>query len=99
MTIRVGTLRFGRSAPATPGEASVVCVAMASTYRRRHVGKRFEMIDLPRSSGVLLHISSLPGGRLGREAFRFVDWLSAAGQSWWQVLPLGPPDRYGSPYK
>jgi 4-alpha-glucanotransferase len=57
------------------------------------------VIDLPRSSGVLLHITSLPGGRLGREAFRFVDWLAAAGQSWWQVLPLGPPDRYGSPYK
>jgi 4-alpha-glucanotransferase len=28
-----------------------------------------------------------------------VDWLAAAGQSWWQVLPLGPPDRHGSPYK
>jgi len=57
------------------------------------------VIDLPRSSGVLLHVTSLPGGRLGREAFRFVDWLAAAGQSWWQVLPLGPPDRYRSPYK
>jgi 4-alpha-glucanotransferase len=52
-----------------------------------------------RSSGVLLHVTSLPGGRLGAEAFKFVDWLAAAGQSWWQVLPLGPPDRYGSPYK
>jgi 4-alpha-glucanotransferase len=52
-----------------------------------------------RSSGVQLHITSLPGGRLGDEARRFVDWLAAAGQSWWQVLPLGPPDRYGSPYK
>jgi 4-alpha-glucanotransferase len=57
------------------------------------------MVELPRSSGVLLHVTSLPGGRLGREAFGFVDWLAAAGQSWWQVLPLGPPDRYGSPYK
>lgn len=56
-------------------------------------------IHLPRSTGLLLHITSLPGGRLGREAFKFVDWLAAAGQSWWQVLPLGPPDRYGSPYK
>ena len=57
------------------------------------------MIELPRSSGVQLHITSLPGGRLGREAYRFVDWLAAAGQTWWQVLPLGPPDRYRSPYK
>jgi 4-alpha-glucanotransferase len=48
---------------------------------------------------VQLHITSLPDGRLGREAYRFVDWLAAAGQSWWQVLPLGPPDRYRSPYK
>jgi 4-alpha-glucanotransferase len=55
--------------------------------------------NLIRSSGVQLHITSLPGGRLGREAYKFVDWLAAAGQSWWQVLPLGPPDRYHSPYK
>jgi 4-alpha-glucanotransferase len=54
---------------------------------------------LRRSSGILLHITSLPGGQLGREAFRFVDWLAAAGQSWWQVLPLAPPDRFRSPYK
>jgi 4-alpha-glucanotransferase len=53
----------------------------------------------PRTSGVQLHITSLPSGRLGTEAYRFVDWLAAAGQSWWQVLPLGPPDRYRSPYK
>ena len=32
------------------------------------------------------------------EAYRFVDWLQAAGQTWWQVLPLGPPDDEGSPY-
>lgn len=48
---------------------------------------------------MLLHPTSLPGGRLGPEAYRFVDWLAAAGQSWWQVLPLGPPDEFGSPYK
>jgi 4-alpha-glucanotransferase len=52
-----------------------------------------------RSSGVLLHPTSLPGGRLGEEAYRFVDWLAAARQSWWQVLPLGPPDEHGSPYR
>jgi 4-alpha-glucanotransferase len=51
-----------------------------------------------RASGVLLHPTSLPGGRLGEEAYAFVEWLAAAGQSWWQVLPLGPPDRWGSPY-
>jgi 4-alpha-glucanotransferase len=56
-------------------------------------------MNLSRSSGVQLHPTSLPGGRLGREAHRFVEWLADAGQSWWQMLPLGPPDRHGSPYK
>jgi len=46
----------------------------------------------------VLHPTSLPAGRLGADAFAFVDWLAAAGQSWWQVLPLGPPDDVGSPY-
>ena len=46
-----------------------------------------------------LHPTSLPGGKLGPQAYAFVDWLALAGQTWWQVLPLGPPDRHGSPYK
>jgi 4-alpha-glucanotransferase len=56
-------------------------------------------VELTRSSGVLLHPTSLPGGRLGEEAYRFVDWLAEAGQSWWAVLPLGPPDEHESPYR
>jgi 4-alpha-glucanotransferase len=56
-------------------------------------------MQLRRAAGIFLHPTSLPGGTLGDEAFRFVDWLAAAGQSWWQVLPLGPPDEYGSPYR
>jgi 4-alpha-glucanotransferase len=52
-----------------------------------------------RSSGVQLHPTSLASGTLGDDAFRFVDWLEQAGQSWWQMLPLGPPDRARSPYK
>jgi 4-alpha-glucanotransferase len=56
-------------------------------------------MQLPRSSGIFLHPTSLPSGRLDDEAYRFVDWLEAAGQSWWQVLPLGPPDEVGSPYR
>ena len=53
---------------------------------------------LARSLGVQLHPTSLPGGRLGEEAFAFVDWLEQAGAGWWQVLPLNPPDEFGSPY-
>ncbi|HEY3463094.1 MAG TPA: 4-alpha-glucanotransferase [Gaiellaceae bacterium] len=56
-------------------------------------------MELARSAGILLHPTSLPSGKLDREAYRFVDWLAAAGQSWWQVLPLGPPDEFESPYR
>ncbi len=53
---------------------------------------------LTRSVGVNLHPTSLPGGRLGPEAYAFVDWLASAGARFWQVLPLNPPDAHGSPY-
>src|SRR5438045_1857799 len=57
---------------------------------------------LTRSSGILLHPSSLPEpfgiGDLGPTAFAWVDALAAAGQSWWQVLPLGPTGQGDSPY-
>jgi 4-alpha-glucanotransferase len=56
-------------------------------------------VRLQRAAGIQLHPTSLPSGKLDREAYRFVDWLAAAGQSWWQVLPLGPPDEFGSPYR
>lgn len=56
-----------------------------------------------RKSGVLMHISSLPSGysigSLGKSAFRFIDFLSEAGFSYWQVLPLTVTDSYFSPYK
>jgi 4-alpha-glucanotransferase len=56
-------------------------------------------MNLERSSGILLHPTSLPNGVLDEHAYRFVDWLAAAGQAWWQVLPLGPPEGItGSPY-
>src|SRR5262245_36477111 len=55
-------------------------------------------VKLRRSCGILLHPTSLPTGRIGEDAYRFVDWLQSAGVSWWQVLPLGPPDEHGSPY-
>jgi 4-alpha-glucanotransferase len=61
-------------------------------------GRARESVPLPRSSGVLLHPTSLPDGRIGPDARRFVDWLVEAGQSVWQVLPLWPPDDWGSPY-
>lgn len=56
-----------------------------------------------RSSGVLLHLSSLPAphgvGTMGRTAREFVDFLEAAGQSVWQLLPIGPTGYGDSPYQ
>lgn len=56
-----------------------------------------------RKSGVLMHITSLPGpygiGTMGKEAFRFVDFLHRAGQSCWQILPLSPTGYGDSPYQ
>jgi len=51
-----------------------------------------------RASGLLIHITSLPGGRLGPAADEFVQFCEAAGQRWWQLLPLGPPGYGESPY-
>lgn len=58
---------------------------------------------LERGAGILLPISSLPSpygiGTLGREAYHFVDQLAKAGQSYWQVLPVGPTSYGDSPYQ
>ena len=60
-------------------------------------------MTFPRRSGILLHPTSLPGqfgiGDLGNAAYRFVDFLVAAGQSYWQMLPLGPTGYGDSPYQ
>ena len=57
----------------------------------------------PRCSGILLHPTSLPGrfgiGDLGDAAYRFVDFLASAGQSYWQILPLSPTGYGDSPYQ
>ena len=56
-----------------------------------------------RQSGILLHISSLPGpegiGTMGQSAYRFVDFLKASGMGIWQVLPLSPTGYGESPYQ
>ena len=56
-----------------------------------------------RKSGILLHISSLPGpggiGSMGKEAYAFADFLKASGMSIWQVLPMGPTGYGESPYQ
>ncbi|WP_406544083.1 4-alpha-glucanotransferase [Pseudobutyrivibrio sp.] len=58
---------------------------------------------MKRSSGILFPISSLPSpygiGTFGKAAYEFADFLKAAGQKYWQVLPLGPTSYGDSPYQ
>ena len=56
-----------------------------------------------RKSGILMHITSLPGpygiGSMGKRAYEFVDFLAESGQSYWQLLPLSPTGYGDSPYQ
>lgn len=58
---------------------------------------------MERSSGILLHLSSLPGeggiGSMGKDAYAFVDFLAKNKQKIWQILPLGPVGYGNSPYQ
>ena len=55
-----------------------------------------------KNSGILLHPTALPSkygiGDLGPEAYKFADKLVTMGQSYWQILPIGPTDSSNSPY-
>src|SRR5262252_3792252 len=69
----------------------------------RKSGRILEVkMSFPRASGILLHPTSLPGrfgiGDLGASAYEFVNFLEEAGQSLWQILPLGPTGYGDSPY-
>ena len=58
---------------------------------------------MDRSSGIIMHIASLPGkygiGTFGKEAYKFADFLKKSGQRYWQILPLGPTSFGDSPYQ
>lgn len=58
---------------------------------------------MQRSAGILLPISSLPSpygiGCFSQEAYDFVDWIKEAGQTYWQILPLGVTSYGDSPYQ
>jgi 4-alpha-glucanotransferase len=70
-------------------------------YANTHAIARYDLTK--RASGVLLHVSSLPGphgcGDFGASAFHYVDWLVAAGQRIWQILPNNPIGPGNSPYQ
>lgn len=76
----------------------VIPPLMGRLYQERKAAPQY-----PRQAGVLLHITSLPSpcgiGDLGKEARKFVDFLAAAGQQVWQILPLNPVGCSFSPYQ
>lgn len=77
---------------------------MVANPDRRHIGgPRIGTVSFARSSGILLHPTSLPGpfgiGDLGPAAYEFADFVASGGQSIWQMLPLGPTGYGDSPYQ
>ena len=59
--------------------------------------------ELSRGAGILLPVSSIPSpygiGTFGKKAYEFIDELKRSGQSYWQVLPIGPTSYGDSPYQ
>ena len=85
--------------PVMHGRVSVKLKPLTAILLRHRKDKQ----NYDRRAGILLHPTSLPSrygmGDLGREAYRFVDYLHMAGQSVWQILPLGPVGFGYSPYQ
>ena len=89
-----------RLAPETLRALPVDALIGRALLRRK---SQLHHLQLDRSCGILLHISSLPSswgvGDLGKEAYEFVDFLVDSGQSLWQVLPLNPTGVGDCPYQ
>src|SRR5438045_387797 len=102
LTARIGREVSVRHPPAKV-ESSNDHPARHTSSVNRTRNKVTALNRFPRSSGILCHVTSLPVrwgiGDLGSAAYRFVDWLTRAGQGLWQVLPLGPPGYGESPYQ
>ena len=86
-----------------PKPSAAAIATAAAGVPRRQPERASPVVPLTRSAGVLLHVTSLPGpygiGDVGPAARQWVDTLAAAGQAWWQVLPLNPPGHGDSPYQ
>jgi len=88
---------------AKPGRSGSVDPVLVFLVQLHAIPYIQSAMKFERSAGILLHPTSLPGkfgiGDMGTDAFRFVDFLEAAGQKLWQVLPLGPTGFGDSPYQ
>ncbi|WP_455026343.1 4-alpha-glucanotransferase [Olsenella uli] len=94
----------GRTPKVEGGEAEVFLWPLGSSVLCFQRQRRLQA-PMPRGMGVLCHITSIPNvdqpgrpGTLGEPAYRFIDYLAVSGQRYWQVLPVNPTDRHGSPY-
>lgn len=98
---QVDDLVSGVSPVVENGEARVTLRQLGSAVLYFH-GTSPLVKPLEHGQGVVAHITSLPNpdgpGTLGPEAYRFVDFLAAGRQRYWQVLPVNPCDAFGSPY-
>ena len=98
---QVSDVVSGRVPRVSHGQAEVFLWPLGTAVLHFHDEQRLQA-PLERGMGVLCHITSVPNGgwpgTLGAPARRFVDWLAAGGQKYWQVLPVNPTDRFGSPY-
>lgn len=91
----------GQTPKVAGGQAEIFLWPLGTAVLHFHRPERLQQ-RLDRGVGVLCHVTSIPNegrpGTLGAPARRFVDWLAAGGQTYWQVLPVNPTDEYGSPY-
>src|SRR5688572_26194345 len=95
-------LPAGHSRRRTSGGEAVLKLSDLELRKKGSFKDQISFMNFPRSSGILLHPTSLPGpfgiGDLGPEAYAFADFLRDSDQSLWQVLPLGPTGYGDSPY-
>ena len=97
---RVDDVVNGHEVPVEDGRARVMLRQLGSTVLYFH-GSGLGL-EPERGSNVICHITSVPNdglpGTLGAPAHAFCDWLADCGQKYWQILPVNPTDRFGSPY-
>lgn len=94
----------GRAVVVKDDRVSVFLWPLGTSVLYFHKKARLQK-PMPEGMGIIAHITSIPNpdhpefpGTLGAPARRFIDWLAACGQRYWQVLPVNPTDEFGSPY-